>query len=139
MVHTTSMPQPGLYLGDTTLDSSPVVKVEHLEAAIAVLDYVAASVTYVFGDALGDDVADRILEALRDGKELSRTQIFSDLFGRHTPQGRVESALRLLASLNLARVETRPTDGRPVEVWFASPEPAQKAQEAQKVGAVSGD
>jgi hypothetical protein len=121
------------------LDRSPVVRAEHLEAAVAVLDYVAASVTYIFGDALGDSVADRILQALREGEALSRTQIFSDLFGRHTPQGRIESALRLLAVLGLAHVETRATEGRPVEVWFAAPEPAQKAQEAQKVGVMSDD
>ena len=121
------------------LDSSPVVKVEHLEAAVAVLDYVAASVTYIFGDALGDAVADRILDALRNGGELSRTQIFSDIFGRHTAQDRIEAALRLLASLGLAQVETRPTEGRPVEVWFATPGTARTAQEVQRVGVMSGD
>lgn len=115
------------------LDQSPVIQVEHLEAAVAVLDYVAASVTYIFGDALGDPAADRILEALRAGEELSRTAIF-DLFGRHTSQARIESALRLLASLGLAHWKNRPTGGRPVEVWLAGPERAQKAQDAQKVG-----
>ncbi len=125
-----------LSLDYALLDRSRVVKVEHLEAAVAVLDYVAASATYIFGDALGDAIADRILEALRDGDELSRTQIFSDLFGRHTAQARIESALHLLAALGLAHCETRATRGRPTELWIAGSDPAQEVQEAQEVGAV---
>ncbi len=120
------------------LDLSPVVRSEHLEAAVAVLDYVAASVVHIFGDAVGDPVADRILEALREGEELTRTQIFSDLFGRHQPQARIESALRLLASLGLAHREVRATAGRPSEVWLSGSAGAQKAQEAQKGGGSDG-
>jgi hypothetical protein len=106
------------------LDRSPVVRVEHLKAAVAVLDYVAESVVHIFGDALGDSVADRILEALRDGEELTRTEISVELFQRHQSADRIEAALHLLARLGLARAEVRATNGRPVEIWISSAEPA---------------
>ncbi|MHB1523019.1 MAG: DUF3987 domain-containing protein [Candidatus Dormibacteria bacterium] len=116
------------------LDQSPVVRVEHLEAAVAVLDYVAASVAFIFGDALGDSVADRILEALREGESLTRTDISVALFQRHQSGERIESALRLLGSLGLAHSEQRPTGGRPAEVWVAGPDPAKEANYANEGG-----
>jgi hypothetical protein len=69
-------------------------------------------------------VADRILEALRDGEELTRTEISVELFQRHQSADRIEAALHLLARLGLARAEVRATNGRPVEIWISSAEPA---------------
>lgn len=67
------------------LDMSETIRVEHLQAALAVWDYAFASARYIFGDATGDPIADRIREALTvDG--LSRTKI-RDLLGRHAPEG----------------------------------------------------
>ncbi len=42
-------------------DGSSVIQPEHLTAAMAVVDYNRASIEYVFGDALGDPIADTIL------------------------------------------------------------------------------
>ncbi len=123
-----------LSLNYALLDRSPVVRVEHLEAAVAVLDYVAASVVYIFGDALGDPVADRILAALRAGAELSRTEISVALFQRHQPESRIEAALAALARLGLARSEKRETGGRPVEAWLAVTDPAKEAKEGGSNG-----
>lgn len=109
------------------LDGSSSIHHHHLLAAVAVLDYVAASVTYIFGDALGDAVADRILAELEQG-ELTRTAL-RDMFGRH-PAGRIESALSLLADRGLAHRETRPTGGRSAEVWVFGPDLAPKAPKA---------
>jgi hypothetical protein len=113
------------------LDQSPTIKVEHLEAAVAVLDYVAASVNYIFGDALGDSVADRILAALREG-ELTRTTIYSDIFSRNVSQARIAVALQLLVNLGLAHAEVRPTGGRPAEVWVVGADPTHKTPYTQK-------
>jgi hypothetical protein len=100
------------------LDCSSQVRVEHLEAGLAVWDYCAASARYVWGDALGDETADAILSRLREtaGEGLTRTAI-RDLFGRHKPQSEVERALTMLDSLGLAQRINRPTGGRPSEVW----------------------
>jgi hypothetical protein len=102
------------------LDLSDVVRAEHLLAALALTDYVDRSVRHVFGDALGDPVADELLRQLRgcpDG--LTRTQI-RDFYGRHQSGERLARALGLLLKHRLARRELRETGGRPAEYWFAT-------------------
>lgn len=102
------------------LDRSPAIRREHLEAALALWDYCEASARFIFGDALGDPVADEILEALWGASErgLTKTEI-SDLFQRHLPGKRIANALQLLLEANLVRYEKEPGAGRPVERWFA--------------------
>jgi hypothetical protein len=103
------------------LDCSATVRVEHLRAALAVWDYCFASARFIFGDATGDPVADRIREALQsagaDG--LTRTQI-RDLLGRHASTDRITQALRQLAALRLASSQTVSTEGRSIELWCAT-------------------
>ena len=73
------------------LDGRTQIGVEHLKAALAVWRYCADSARYVFGDAVGDPVADELLEALRarpDG--MTRTEI-RDLFGRHRHRSELNS------------------------------------------------
>jgi hypothetical protein len=107
------------------LDMSETVGVEHLHAALAIWDYALASARYIFGDATGDPYADRIREALTvDG--LSRTAV-RDLFKRHAPSERIEGALRTLSALGIAERRMEKTDGRSIEMWFAT-----KATEATK-------
>lgn len=103
-----------------TLALSPVIKLPHLEAALAVWDYCEASARYIFGDATGDPVADRIMEALRNAPEgLTRTQI-NDLLGRNIPMPRISEALGLLLRLGRVWLETVATEGRPREFWYAT-------------------
>ena len=47
-------------------DASPIVEVDHLEAAWALLCYADDSARFVFGGSLGDPTADRILARLRE-------------------------------------------------------------------------
>ena len=47
------------------LDCSDEIRVPHLVAALALWDYCEKSARWIFGDALGDPVADAILSALR--------------------------------------------------------------------------
>jgi hypothetical protein len=91
----------------------------HLEAALAAWEYCETSAAYIFGDSLGDEVADEILRSLRQVGAMTRTDI-SNHFGRHRSSGRVSAALALLAGRGLARCESVSTAGRPVETWFAA-------------------
>ena len=86
-------------------------------AALAIWEYCEASARYIFGDATGDPVADRILQALRLG-DLPRTAI-SALFQRNVPASRIDQALNLLASIRRAVLNRQETEGRPSEVWRA--------------------
>src|SRR5215203_5467774 len=99
------------------LDGSAIITADHLLAALALWEYVEASVEYIFGDATGDPVADTIVAALRQNGELTRTQI-SDLFGRNSTSDRIAQALQLLLRLGTVRAEQRNTGGRPREVWM---------------------
>ena len=100
-------------------DTSNSIEREHLSAALALWDYAEESARYVFGDATGDPVADRVMDALRAaGKEgLTRTQI-RDLFGRHKSADAVNMALGLLSAMGRVRHRNEVTGGRPTERWF---------------------
>jgi hypothetical protein len=101
------------------LDGDGEIRLVHLEAALAVWDYCEASARYIFGDALGDPVADRIEGKLRQSPDgLTRTNIYQ-LFSKHTPAARIEQALGLLQTTGRAQCEVRYTEGRPVEIWRA--------------------
>lgn len=101
------------------LDQSTLILPEHLQAALALWNYAEASVKFIFGNALGDPVADQIISALKFATNgLTRTEI-SNHFGRHVKSGRIVAALDLLYRHNLVRVEQIPdTGGRMAERWF---------------------
>ena len=100
------------------LDNSQQIEGAHLQAALAVWQYCEDSAVQIFGEALGDDVADTILASLtRAGTAgLSRTEI-SALFARHVSSVRIAQALDLLHRHGKARPATTQTAGRPEERW----------------------
>ena len=101
------------------LDCSEVIRRQHLTAALALWEYVEASAAYVFGDSLGDSVADDILRALRNAPDgMSRTD-FQHLVGRNQSSNRIGQALALLLKHSRARVVQEQTSGRSVERWLA--------------------
>jgi hypothetical protein len=105
---------------DHEREDKHIIDEVHLKAAVALWDYCEASAAYIFGDSLGDPVADEILCALlaTGAAGMTRTAV-SDLFGRHQPAGRIGAALTLLLGKGLVRMEVTPSAGRPVETWFA--------------------
>jgi hypothetical protein len=101
------------------LDRSVVIRAVHLLAALALWDYCEQSVRHIFGDSLGDPVADELLLLLRSSPQgLTRTEI-RDLFGRNQSAERLGRALGLLMRNNLVRRERQETAGRPAERWCA--------------------
>jgi hypothetical protein len=101
------------------IDRSPTIQEPHLLAALAVWDYCERSVYYIFGDELGDPVADDLLRLLRTCPSgLTRTEI-RDYFQRNASADRITRALGLLLQHKLARKEQQETGGRPCERWFA--------------------
>lgn len=107
------------------LDSSKVVRREHLEAALALWQYCEDSARYIFGNATGDKVADALLTALREAGEhgLTKTQI-RDVLGRNVNAFRIKDALSILEKSQLIHSIKEPSDDpnakRPVERFFIS-------------------
>jgi hypothetical protein len=99
-----------------------VIRAEHLLAATAFWDYAERSVLYVFGDSLGDPLADDLLRLIRQAgaRGVTRTDVTTYL-GRHTPSDRVNRALLLRRTHRLAHPVAEETGGRPAERWRPGP------------------
>jgi hypothetical protein len=102
------------------LDQEPQIGIVHLRAALAVWEYCEDSAAHIFGHALGDRTADRILEALRANQNgQTRTDLFT-LFSRNIKSHEIDRALGVLQSQTLAYPEAQPTGGRDAEIWRAT-------------------
>ena len=103
------------------MDKSFLIEPEHLKAALAVWQYCEDSARFIFGAALGDPTADKILVALRrrpDG--MTQTDLIHH-FGRNKSSTEIGRALKRLAELGRIKVETEAQDGpgRPAQRWRA--------------------
>jgi hypothetical protein len=97
------------------LDGADRVDVLHLRAALAVWDFCQQSARYLFGDVETDPVANRILEALREG-ERTTTEL-RDLFRRHISADRLRQALSDLETAGRILKRVEQTSGRSVTYW----------------------
>jgi len=103
------------------LDQSQIVDVPHLDAAVAVWDYVEASERIIFGDSTGNPIADTIMTHLRQSPDgLTRKEIIEGIFQRNKPSKEIAQALYLLEEAKMARKERIQTNGRPAERWLAT-------------------
>jgi hypothetical protein len=104
----------------TLLDGVSVIRPEHLHAALAVWEYCEASVRHIFGDAIGNPLADQIRGFLRSCPlGMTRTEI-STALGRNVRSADIDEALGALHRAGLAQMGKRGnTGGKPAEVWVA--------------------
>jgi hypothetical protein len=102
------------------LDGQSEIAGEHLRAALALWEYAEASARYIWGDALGDPIADEIQRVLRQAGACGKTRTeLHHLFGRHRSADEIGRALARLATAGKATPVPRPgTGGRPAEVWL---------------------
>jgi hypothetical protein len=87
-------------------------------AALAVWEYAEASARRIFGDRLGDQVAEAIVEALRVRGPQTLTGLHA-LFGRHRTAWELGTAVARLEASGQARRVLKETEGRRAEVWEA--------------------
>jgi hypothetical protein len=103
------------------LESTSVIGLPHLQAALAVWDYCYTSASLLFGMSTGDPIADRIREALESSDPgLSKNQI-RRLFHGHLEAHRIDAALEKLLTLGAISTRTEPTGGRPSSLWSVMP------------------
>lgn len=101
------------------LDCSPLIRPEHLAAALALWDYAEAAARRIFGSRMGWGLADAVLNLLRAGEELTLTQLHSR-FARHVRADELRGALALLEERGLVIRGVRTTGGRPASTWRAA-------------------
>jgi len=88
------------------MDKSYFVRREHLRAALAIWHYSADCIRFVFGDSVGDRVADAILTALRQKPSgLTLTEISVDVFRKNEAASSIDRALKTLQALRMIRRE----------------------------------
>ena len=103
----------GLY---AALDGHSTIDLVHLKAALGVWQHAEASTRMIFGDSLGDPVADTILKAIRTHGEQTDSEL-SDFFKRHKSAEELERAKGVLMAAGMAHCVTLETVGRPRIVW----------------------
>jgi hypothetical protein len=101
------------------LDRAPMVRPEHLAAALAIWDYAETSARRIFGDRLGISDADTLLASFRAKGRMTRTAI-RDIFKRNKSTEEIDALLNLLAGMG--KIRKAPGDsnggpGRPSEIW----------------------
>lgn len=102
------------------LDITSTVGERHLEAALALWEYVETSIGFVFGAASKDPNEIKLVKALAGSPGgLTRKEITCDVFQKHL---RADALASLLSDLWTRRVIHRKseasTGGRPAERWF---------------------
>ncbi len=102
------------------LDGTSTVRATHIEAAHALWSYAVDSAAFIFGDALGDPMADAVLDALRGAgaSGLSMTELHAH-FRNNRNANDLRRALGMLLDHDLAHVRTDRTAGRPAERWYS--------------------
>jgi hypothetical protein len=114
------------------LDHSAEVQRCHLEAALALWKYCEDSAEFIFGAALGNQVADQILKSLGNAPDGLTRNDLRGLSCGHRSSAEIGAALGILVERALVECEKENTSGRPVERWFSTSEGARKARKARK-------
>lgn len=105
------------------LDRSDTIRLEHLDAALAVWAYCDASARWIFGEAEKNPLASAIHALLTDHPTgQTRTQITKS-FKNHQSKEQVGQALDQLSAQRLITREQVATNGRPCEIWRLSSGP----------------
>lgn len=100
------------------LDESDKIKIEHLRAAIAVVDYYYESIIYLFGHLSGNPLIEKILETLgQDTNGMTKTEI-SFLFSRNKSSEEISTSLDYMESKGLVKVVQNKTSGRPTNTYY---------------------
>ena len=101
------------------LDCSDWIREEHLKAALALWNYCEHSARFIFGDAIGDPIADELLrEVRRRDNGMTRTEI-RDFFKRNRSSQQIDRTLGALLEAGLVETQKEPTAGRSIERFRA--------------------
>jgi hypothetical protein len=103
------------------LDNSNLIGTDHLQAAMAVIDYSERSIQWCFGQKTGDQKADQIFwELERTPEGLTKTEIFK--ICRHHTATELNMKLAILRDSGLADLSFERTShsDKPIERWYST-------------------
>jgi hypothetical protein len=105
-----------------TLDCSPLIDVEHIDAALAIWDYIWDSVVCFFGDSPLTEVAHKARKVLdhlyaTHPEPQGRSVIRDKALSGHATPDELDEIRAYLTDRHLIEVEKRPTGGAPEQVW----------------------
>ena len=104
------------------LDGASSIRVEHLQAALALWDYAARSAEWALGDTTGVPLAEQLSRTLQDNPPGVTRARLRDTVHRNLPAAQIQEAL--LELQRAGRAECRkiknPAGGRPAELWIAT-------------------
>jgi hypothetical protein len=106
------------------LDGARLIDEVHVRAAWALWCYCRESAAYIFGQSIGDPLADRLLAAIvaaGDGGLDGRAQFLA--FSGHASRRQLDAARELLERRGLVERVSVQTGGRPAEVLVATRDP----------------
>ena len=88
---------------------------------LALWEYCEKSAKFIFGDYLGDPIADEILRGVRESGDdgITRTEI-SSLFGRNKPSWQINLALKTLLEKAMIQKEKVSGPGRTAERFYVT-------------------
>ena len=102
------------------LDLSNIIRLEHLSAGLALWGYCEQSARYIFGETLGDPLADEIKRVLDDTHEgMTRTEL-NDHFKRHKKAEQLDRAINVLIANGMVFKTKEKTTGRPSTQYFSA-------------------
>jgi len=95
------------------LDCSPVLRINHLRAGLAIWKRADQSAQYLYTDSIGDPMADTILKALRiEGATGMTRWNMNNLFGGHKLAVELDRAIATLVERGSVRSAVEDTGGR---------------------------
>ena len=102
------------------LDRSSQIERVHLDAALAVWTFCESSARYIFGDLIGEPLADDILRLLRQvgAGGMNRIDLYQ-IFFPHQSKGKIGAALFRLLTAGKVRREQKALRGLAGEMWLA--------------------
>lgn len=85
-------------------DQSNIIRLPHLEAALAVWDYSEQSVKMIFEDMTGDANVDLVVTCSRAFKKMTRTNVWA-LIGRNNKKPEVDRVVNVILTRQLATLD----------------------------------
>ena len=102
------------------LDLSNIIRLEHLSAGLALWGYCEHSARYIFGQSLGDPLADEIKRVLDDTHEgMTRTEL-NGHFKHHKKAEQLDRAINVLIANGMVFKTKKKTTGRPSTQYYSA-------------------